>query len=77
MYVLKEKASVSQIALLAAFNRPTFVNSNKTIAHMFDDAELLGRLNKETRGAAAMFKKETKAFSRVLRARSLDERGLS
>jgi hypothetical protein len=71
------QASIGQIVLLAAFNRPSFENSDQTITHMFDDKNMLPRMNDETRKAEAMFRAEMNAFSGVVRGRKFDERGLS
>lgn len=76
-FMPKEQASVGQIILLAAFNRPTFVDSNMTITHMFDDGEMLAKMNRATRLAQEVFKKKMEGFSAVVRGRGFDASGLS
>ncbi|KAH8924457.1 Lipoxygenase [Atractiella rhizophila] len=69
--------SVGQITLLGAFNRPFFENGNRTVSEMFDEQELLDRSNAKVRSAAQTFKNRMVAFSKVFKARSFDENGLS
>ncbi|KAK5677438.1 hypothetical protein LTS10_010010 [Elasticomyces elasticus] len=42
-----------QLTVGALFARPNFAGSTRTILHMFDDANLLARMNFKTRSAAA------------------------
>ncbi|KAI0554027.1 lipoxygenase [Xylaria curta] len=70
-------AAVGQITLLAAFNRPQFLDTNQTLSHMFDDADIMARMNPETNNAAATFRAQMDAFSKVVRSRSFDAEGLS
>lgn len=70
--------SIGQIALMALFARPEYAGSNRTLSHMFDDKDLLARLNPRTEGAAAAFKRELSGWGdEVVKARRFDERGLS
>ncbi|KAH9217134.1 lipoxygenase [Leptodontidium sp. 2 PMI_412] len=68
-----------QIYLLAAFNRPQFEADNKTLVHMFSDANFLGKFSFHPRisGAAATFKGKMEGISRAVRARGFDGEGLS
>ncbi|KAK5629358.1 hypothetical protein RRF57_005073 [Xylaria bambusicola] len=70
-------AAVGQISLLAAFNRPQFLDTNQTLSHLFDDSEILARMNPETNKAAAAFRMQMDAFSKVVRSRKFDADGLS
>ena len=76
-YMPQVQASVGQIILLAAFNRPTFVDSNETIVHMFDDQEMLTRMNKKTKKAEGVFRSKMREFSEEVRRRDFNEMGLS
>lgn len=58
------------------FNRPTFKDTNKTLIHMFDDAEFLKRTNEMTRAAERLFQAEMTAFSESIRSRTFDDEGL-
>lgn len=70
------QASIGQIVLLAAFNRPSFRGSGETVVHMFDDGGMLGRMNGETRGAEEKFRKSMEDFSNEVGGRKFDENGL-
>jgi arachidonate 15-lipoxygenase (second type)/8-lipoxygenase (S-type) len=70
-------AAIGQITLLASFNRPQFKGSDETITHMFDNAELLGRMTPETRDAEQTFREAMMAFSAEVSARKFDANGLS
>lgn len=69
--------SVTQILLLGAFNRPFFAGGNRTLSRMFDEPQMLGRMNDETRSANWEFMSEMEAFSQEVRARRFDDQGLS
>jgi len=63
--------------LWALFAKPQFANTNRTLSNMFNEAELLGGLNRETVFAAGEFKNEMLEFSKVVKERTFDEKGLS
>ncbi|KAK3073922.1 hypothetical protein LTR53_004050 [Teratosphaeriaceae sp. CCFEE 6253] len=68
---------IEQFTVGALFARPKFVGTNRTLLHMFDDVNLLSRMNPQTRAAAAMFKSSMQAFSSQVSARAFDQDGLS
>jgi hypothetical protein len=68
---------IEQLSIAALFARPLLVNTNRTLLHMFDDPELLSRMNAQTRHAAAKFKSSMTAFSAQVSARGFDAHGLS
>ena len=45
--------------------------------HMFDDENMLNRMNTQTRDAAATFQRKMENFSAEVAARGFDEEGLS
>lgn len=59
------------------FARPKLANTNRTLLHMFDDSDLLGRMNDETTAAAAKFKADMQSFSSQVGSRTFDAEGLS
>lgn len=72
--------SVTQIALLANFNRPGFIDSDFSLTEMFNNRTMLSAMNEETRKAAASFKTNLEDFSDDVQARvdrGFDEDGLS
>ncbi len=76
-YLPPPTAAIGQIALLAAFNRPEFRGTGETLLHMFDDPDILGRMNQRTRDAEAAFRATMDEFSAVVAARAFDADGLS
>lgn len=68
---------IEQLAFSALFARPLLVNTNRSLLHMFDDADLLGGLNAETAAAAATFKYDMEQFSQEVAGRGFDGEGLS
>ena len=68
--------SLQQIAVFAAFSRGSWKDSNYTLAYMFDDADMLGRMNQQTAAAADTFKSDMSIFSDTVRARTWDSNGL-
>lgn len=66
-----------QIVVGALFARPLFAGTNRTLIHMFDDPSLLARMNTPTREANGLFMQRMRAFSRLVKGRGFDERGLS
>ena len=70
------KAALFHIAIFGAFTRGHFEETNRTLAYMFSDEGMLGRLNKETRAAAGSFFDEMKSISTAVRARKFDANGL-
>lgn len=76
-YLPPTAAAIGQIALLAAFNRPEFLGTEETLRHMFDDADVLGRMNEQARDAEATFRSAMDAFGAEVAARGFDGEGLS
>lgn len=70
------EASLGQIALAGNFNRPSFVGSNETIVHMFDDSAMLSRMNKDVIEAEQDFRRAMKRHSTVVRSRTFGRDGL-
>ncbi|KAK5166270.1 uncharacterized protein LTR77_008531 [Saxophila tyrrhenica] len=68
---------LTQFAVGALFARPKFVGSKRALLHMFDDPNMLDRMNPKTRKAAAKFKKDMQAFSADVSGRTFDTDGLS
>jgi arachidonate 15-lipoxygenase (second type)/8-lipoxygenase (S-type) len=52
-------------------------NTNETIAHMFDQPDMLARMNGKTKAAEATYRGSMQAFSKKVRARTFDKNGLS
>ncbi|KAI0147687.1 lipoxygenase [Xylariaceae sp. FL1272] len=75
-YMPQVDAAIYQVAILAAVNRPFWKDSNQTMSHMFDDAAMLRRMNRETNIAAANYRKAQNNFSEIVRARKFDSDGL-
>lgn len=71
------RAALYHIAIFAAFNRAHFEQTNRTLAYMFSDESVLGRLNTQTRSAAGTFFNKMKSLSASIRARKFDANGLS
>lgn len=70
------EASVGQIALAGNFNRPSFVSSNETMVHMFDDRVMLSKMNKDVEIAEKNFQHAMKRYSAVIRNRTFGGDGL-
>lgn len=66
-----------QLVINGVFARPLLVDTNRTLVHMFDDAEMLALMNEETNTAAATFQSTMEAFSDIVSARTFDSDGLS
>ncbi|KAL6151993.1 hypothetical protein ACJQWK_04381 [Exserohilum turcicum] len=64
------EASLGQIALTGNFNRPSFVSSNETMVHMFDDRVMLSKMNKDVEKAERLFRDAMKRHSNVVRGRN-------
>ncbi|KAI1179383.1 lipoxygenase [Nemania sp. FL0916] len=75
-YMPTPEAAAWQVATYAAGNRASWKDTNQTLAYMFDSADLLGRMNKQTQAAAAKFKTDMLALSDQWRTRGFDENGL-
>jgi arachidonate 15-lipoxygenase (second type)/8-lipoxygenase (S-type) len=69
--------AIGQINLLAMFTRPEFVNTDKTLVNMFNNASMLALMNAETKAAAATFQGTMQAFASEVGARTFDSEGLS
>ncbi|KAI8626211.1 lipoxygenase [Xylariaceae sp. FL1651] len=65
-----------QVATYAAGNRAAWKGTNQTISYMFDDADMLQRMNHETRAAAAKFQAQMFNFSAYVQTRTFDKNGL-
>lgn len=70
------EASIGQIALAADFNRPSFVDSNQTIVHMFDNTTMLARMPTGVQKAEADFRSAMERYSTAVRSKTFDLGGL-
>lgn len=68
---------VTQLSFAGLFARPLLENTNRSLTHMFDDPEMLSKMNPQTEEAAAEFKGAMEAFSDRVAARGFDAQGLS
>ncbi|KAK2592193.1 hypothetical protein QQS21_010112 [Conoideocrella luteorostrata] len=68
--------SVGQLGLAAAFSRPEFVDSGRTLMKAFSDADLLLSLNDETKRAAGVFESSMRKLSAEIESRGFDGEGL-
>jgi arachidonate 15-lipoxygenase (second type) / 8-lipoxygenase (S-type) len=68
---------LTQFSVGALFARPKFVGTERTLLHMFNDKNLLNRMNPKTKAAAATFKQKMQAFSDEVSSRTFDADGLS
>jgi arachidonate 15-lipoxygenase (second type)/8-lipoxygenase (S-type) len=71
------ESALGQIAAGSAFSRQQFIGTNRTLTHMFDDDELLAKMNIETRQAATRFKDAMNTISKQISGRHFDQNGLS
>ncbi|KAH8600906.1 lipoxygenase [Bisporella sp. PMI_857] len=69
--------ALGQMDLTARFNCQDLDLTNRTLIWAFSDPALLGTLKPEVGVAAAKFKEEMEAFSKVVRGRGFGENGLS
>ncbi|KAF2704147.1 Lipoxygenase [Pleomassaria siparia CBS 279.74] len=76
-YMPQVPAAIGQISLVVTFNRPSFADSDENITHMFDDRTLLGKTNSKVGHAEKVFREKMQMFSRVVRGRTFDGKGLS
>jgi arachidonate 15-lipoxygenase (second type)/8-lipoxygenase (S-type) len=70
------EASIDQIAFAANFNRPSFVDSNQTIVHMFDNTTMLARMPTGVQKAEADFRSAMERYSTTVRSKTFDLGGL-
>lgn len=66
-----------QLVINGVFARPLLVNTNRTLLHMFDDADMLALMNEATNTAAATFQSTMESFSEKVSTRTFDSNGLS
>lgn len=66
-----------QLNFAGLFARPLLEYSNRSLTHMFDDPDMLAKMNPATEDAAATFKSAMEAFSDEVAARQFDSQGLS
>ncbi|WPH04308.1 Hypothetical protein R9X50_00719700 [Acrodontium crateriforme] len=76
-YLPKLDKVLAQFTLAAVFARSAIAGTEKTLLHMFDDADMLSRMNSKTAKAAATFQSEMQAFSEEVRGRQFGADGLS
>lgn len=76
-YLPKFAKAARQLYVTGIFARPLLADTNRTLLHMFDDADLLALMNDATRTAAAEFQSTMEAFSEIVSARTFDSNGLS
>lgn len=68
---------ITQLSFAGLFARPLLENTNRSLVHMFDDPDMLAKMNPATEAAAAEFKGAMEAFSDQVAARGFDAQGLS
>lgn len=68
---------ITQLSFAGLFARPLLENTNRSLLHMFDDPEMLAKMNPTTEQAAGVFKGAMEAFSDSVAARGFDAQGLS
>ncbi|GAB1727536.1 hypothetical protein NU195Hw_g549t1 [Hortaea werneckii] len=69
--------AILQNTIGGLFARPNLVNTDRTIANMFADANMLARMNEQTRDAATEFRSAMQAQSAKVSGRTFDADGLS
>lgn len=67
----------SQLGLGALFAREGFAGTDRTLLHMFDDANMLDRMNDDVGVAATTFYNNMQAFSAQVSSRTFGADGLS
>jgi arachidonate 15-lipoxygenase (second type) / 8-lipoxygenase (S-type) len=68
---------ITQLSFAGLFARPLLENTNRSLTHMFDDPDMLAKMNPATEEAATGFKASLEAFSDKVAARGFDADGLS
>jgi len=71
------QSAVHYIGFIATFNRPFYRTTERTLEYAFNDADLLARLNDQTKAAGATFFTNMQELSTQIRSRSFDKNGLS
>ncbi|KAI3399057.1 hypothetical protein diail_7857 [Diaporthe ilicicola] len=71
------KQVIAQLSLAGSFARPLLENTNRSLVNMFDDPDMLAKMNEQTAAASATFKGAMEAFSDSVGARGFDGEGLS
>jgi arachidonate 15-lipoxygenase (second type)/8-lipoxygenase (S-type) len=71
------EAALSQITASAGVSRQQFIGTNRTLVHMFDDPEMLQKMNVQTIQAAARFKGAMNSISEEISGRTFDQNGLN
>ncbi|GAB1736989.1 hypothetical protein NU219Hw_g354t2 [Hortaea werneckii] len=69
--------AILQNTIGGLFARPNLVNTDRTIANMFADDNMLARMNEQTRHAASEFRSAMQAQSARVSGRTFDADGLS
>lgn len=69
--------AIHYIGFIASFNRPFYETSERTLEYAFSEDSMLSRLNEATKDAAATFLSSMQSLSDEIRARVLDQDGLS
>ncbi|KAI7083145.1 Lipoxygenase [Hortaea werneckii] len=69
--------AILQNTIGGLFARPNLVNTDRTIANMFADDNMLARMNEQTRRAAIEFRSAMQAQSAKVSGRTFDADGLS
>ncbi|KAI6791522.1 Lipoxygenase [Hortaea werneckii] len=69
--------AILQNTIGGLFARPNLVNTDRTIANMFADDNMLARMNEQTRRAATVFRNAMQAQSAKVSERTFDADGLS
>jgi len=68
---------MEQLVIGALFARPELVGTNRTILNMFNDANMLSRMNTATQAANGVFMSAMRNFSTQVAARRFGPDGLS
>lgn len=68
---------IRQFKTNALFARPKLAGTRRSLMYMFEQPLMLHRMNNQTKGAAAEFRRKMAAFSEVVGGRGFDGRGLS
>ncbi|RMZ08199.1 hypothetical protein D0860_04779 [Hortaea werneckii] len=69
--------AILQNTIGGLFARPNLVNTDRTIANMFADANMLARMNEQTRDAATEFRSAMQVQSAKVSGRTFEADGLS
>lgn len=69
--------SVQHISVSAAFSRPEFQNTDRTLINLFKDKDLVSRFNDKAKAAVTVYENSLAALSDKISRRTFDKNGLS